>query len=77
MTDDQLIEALASGELSLHCPCGVLRSMVPAFHRRAMVHDCMYHQRRACGWCRQVDRTMSQIVARLRAEVEHGPFIVD
>jgi len=76
MSDAQLVEAFASGELSLHCPCGVLRSMVPAFHRRTMVHDCVHHQRKYCGWCRYVDKTLAQVEARLYAEAIHGPFLV-
>lgn len=76
MTDHELLDALGAGELSLHCPCGVLRSMVPAFHKRTMTHDCVYHQRRACGWCRHVDRTLAGVEARLWVEAQHGPFVI-
>lgn|SRR6266496_855707 len=78
MSDAQLIDALSTGALSpvTTCPCGVMRSIMPAFHRAATDHDCVHHPRRSCGTCRSADRMLAGVVARLRAEVEHGPFIV-
>lgn len=76
MTDHELVEALASGQVSGQCPCGVPKTAAPAFHRASTVHDCVRHASWLCGHCRRVQKMIAQIEARLKAEAEHGPFII-
>lgn len=75
MTDRELANGLlAGGYVGNTCPCGVIRTAAPAFHRRTQMHDCVHHRRRTCGWCRDVDRLVAGAEARLAVEVRHGPF---
>jgi len=78
MTDRELIDALATGKLSpvTHCPCGVVRTVMPAFHRMQQNHDCIHHPRRSCGTCRAADRMLAGVEARLYVEATYGPFVV-
>lgn len=81
MTDSELAaELLRLGHLGtsnrVPCPCGVMRSIMPAFHKRMQNHDCVHHPRRSCGTCRAADRMLASVDARLKAETAHGPFIV-
>ncbi len=71
----ELAAALVRTELGDKCPCGVPSATEPAFHKRAACHDCPHHPRRACGWCRSVERLVSGCEARLYVEAIHGPFI--
>ena len=81
MTDREMANALLqSGAIAdprfVRCPCGVMQSAAPAFHRRQQDHDCVHHPRRSCGTCRAVDRMLAGIEARLYVEATSGPFIV-
>ncbi len=75
--DRELAAALVrGGQLDGRCACGVPAATQPAFHKRAAYHDCPHHPRRACGWCRSVERLVTGVEARLYVEATSGPFIV-
>lgn len=81
MNDRELAAALlAGGHLGdlrkIPCPCGILVSAAPAFHRRQQDHDCIHHPRHSCATCRSADRMLAGVEARLWTEAHHGPFIV-
>lgn len=53
------------------CGCGIPAHHKPFWHR-TMEHECIHHNHSACKLCRMFDG----IERRLRAEIEHGPFVV-
>lgn len=64
------------------CGCGVLDSTARAFHQTAN-HACRHHDLGKCRECAsevlaryQLDELLPEIERRLRAEAEHGPFLV-
>lgn len=64
------------------CGCGVPVSAPQAFHQTRDC-DCRHHDLSECRTCavevlarHQLDELLPEIERRLKAEAEHGPFIV-